>query len=261
MARRYDTRTTIFSPEGRLYQVEYAMEAVSHAGTCLGIKASDGIILAAERRNTHKLLDEVFSSEKIYTLNDDMVCSVAGITADANVLTSELRLIAQRYLLQYAEPIPCEQLVSALCDVKQAYTQYGGKRPFGVSLLYMGWDRHYGYQLYQSDPSGNYSGWKATCIGNNSAAAVSSLKQEYKENMTLKEAQELAIVVLSKTLDMTKLTSEKVEMASLQRINGKTKIKILCNSEVDALISNYEKAEAAAEAAKAAAMGSKPSTS
>uniref|UniRef100_A0A8D0AF44 Proteasome 20S subunit alpha 4 n=1 Tax=Sander lucioperca TaxID=283035 RepID=A0A8D0AF44_SANLU len=73
------------------------------------------------------------------------------------------------YLLQYQEPIPCEQLVTALCDIKQAYTQFGGKRPFGVSLLYMGWDKHYGFQLYQSDPSGNYGGWKATCIGNNSA--------------------------------------------------------------------------------------------
>lgn len=85
-----------------------------------------------------------------------------------------------------------------------------GKRPFGVSILYMGWDKHYGYQLYQSDPSGNYSGWKATCIGNNSAAAISSLKQEYKEGeMTLEEAKSLAIKVLVKTLDMTKLTSEK----------------------------------------------------
>lgn len=111
---------------GRLYQVEYAMEAISHAGTCLGILATDGILLAAERRNTNKLLDEVFFSEKIYKLNDDMVCSVAGITSDANVLTNELRLIAQRYLLQYGESIPCEQLVSWLCDVKQAYTQYGG---------------------------------------------------------------------------------------------------------------------------------------
>lgn len=74
----------------------------------------------------------------------------------------------------------------------------------------MGWDKHYGYQLYQSDPSGNYSGWKATCIGNNSAAAISSLKQEYKEGeMTLEEAKSLAIKVLVKTLDMTKLTSEK----------------------------------------------------
>ncbi|KAL0820471.1 hypothetical protein ABMA28_006338 [Loxostege sticticalis] len=251
MARRYDTRTTIFSPEGRLYQVEYAMEAISHAGTSLGILATDGILLAAERRNTNKLLDEVFFSEKIYKLNDDMVCSVAGITSDANVLTNELRLIAQRYLLQYGESIPCEQLVSWLCDVKQAYTQYGGKRPFGVSILYMGWDKHYGYQLYQSDPSGNYGGWKATCIGNNSAAAVSSLKQEYKENeTTLAEAQALAIKVLSKTLDMTKLTPEKVEMATLTRKDNKTIIRVLTSAEVEKLIAAFEKSEAEAEAAK-----------
>lgn len=180
-----------------------------------------------------------------------MVCSVAGITSDANVLTNELRLIGQRYLLQYGESIPCEQLVSWLCDVKQAYTQYGGKRPFGVSILYMGWDKHYGYQLYQSDPSGNYSGWKATCIGNNSAAAVSSLKQEYKDNeTTLKDAKSLAIKVLSKTLDMTKLTPEKVEMATLTRVDGKTQINILSGAEVQALITEYEKQEADNEAAK-----------
>nr|XP_018905015.1 PREDICTED: proteasome subunit alpha type-4 [Bemisia tabaci] len=250
-ARRYDTRTTIFSPEGRLYQVEYAMEAISHAGTCLGILANDGILLAAEKKNTNKLLDEVFFSEKIYKLNDDMVCSVAGITSDANVLTNELRLIAQRYLLQYGESIPCEQLVSWLCDVKQAYTQYGGKRPFGVSIIYMGWDKHYGFQLYQSDPSGNYGGWKATCIGNNSAAAVSNLKQDYKEGeMTLESAQQLAIKVLSKTLDMTKLTSEKVEIATLKRVDGKTITRILPAQEVEALIAEYEKQEAFLEAQK-----------
>ncbi|KAG5894520.1 hypothetical protein JTB14_026809 [Gonioctena quinquepunctata] len=251
MARRYDTRTTIFSPEGRLYQVEYAMEAISHAGTCLGILANDGILLAAERRNTNKLLDEVFASEKIYKLNEDMVCSVAGITSDANVLTNELRLIGQRYLFQYRESIPCEQLVSWLCDVKQAYTQYGGKRPFGVSILYMGWDKHYGYQLYQSDPSGNYSGWKATCIGNNSSAAISNLKQEYKEGeMTLQDAKTLAIKVLVKTLDMAKLTSEKVEMATLTRKEDKTVINILSGTEVEQLINEFEKSEAALEATR-----------
>ena len=175
MARRYDTRTTTFSPEGRLYQVEYAIEAINHAGTCLGIMANDGILLAAERRNTNKLLgktktqssvgdtnltnifeisDEVFHSEKIYELNENMACSVAGITSDANVLTNELRLFGQRYYYRFREPMPCEQLVSVLCDLKQAYTQYGGKRPFGVSILYMGWDAHHGYQLYHSDPSG-----------------------------------------------------------------------------------------------------------
>ena len=101
-------------------------------------------------------LDEVFHSEKIYELNENMACSVAGITSDANVLTNELRLFGQRYYYRYREPIPCEQLVSVLCDLKQAYTQYGGKRPFGVSILYMGWDQHHGYQLYHSDPSGMF---------------------------------------------------------------------------------------------------------
>lgn len=244
------------------------MEAISHAGTCLGILAKDGILLAAERRNVNKLLDNCIFSEKIYRLNEDMVCSVAGITSDANVLTNELRLIAQRYQLQYDEPVPVEQLVSSLCDVKQAYTQYGGKRPFGVSILYMGWDKHYGYQLYQSDPSGNYSGWKATCIGNNAAvrkqiaiwtildnpfifqAAVSVLKQELNESISLSQAEDLAIKVLSKTLDMTKLTSEKIEMSTLTREGNETKIKVLNNKEVDVLIAKYEKIQAEEEAAK-----------
>ncbi|TRY85297.1 hypothetical protein DNTS_035792 [Danionella cerebrum] len=247
-SRRYDSRTTIFSPEGRLYQVEYAMEAIGHAGTCLGILANDGVLLAAERRNIHKLLDEVFFSEKIYKLNEDMACSVAGITSDANVLTNELRLVAQRYLLQYQEPIPCEQLVTALCDVKQAYTQFGGKRPFGVSLLYMGWDKRYGFQLYQSDPSGNYGGWKATCIGNNSAAAVSMLKQDYKEGeMTMAAALALAVKVLNKTMDVSKLSAEKVEIATLTRENGKTRIKVLKQKEVEELIKKHEAEEAKAE--------------
>jgi len=233
-----------------LYQVEYAMEAIGHAGTCLGILAADGIVLAAERRNTNKLLDEVVFSEKIYKINEDMACSVAGITADANVLSDELRLISQRYRLQYGETIPCEQLVSWLCDIKQAYTQTGGKRPFGVSLLYMGWDPHYGYQLYQSDPSGNYSGWKATCIGANSQAAVSQLKQEYKEGITLKEALVMSVKVLSKTLDVTKITSEKCEIATLFRHENKTYIQILPAAEVDKVIAEYEKEEAAADLAK-----------
>ncbi|KAF6273342.1 proteasome 20S subunit alpha 4 [Rhinolophus ferrumequinum] len=250
-SRRYDSRTTIFSPEGRLYQVEYAMEAIGHAGTCLGILANDGVLLAAERRNIHKLLDEVFFSEKIYKLNEDMACSVAGITSDANVLTNELRLIAQRYLLQYQEPIPCEQLVTALCDIKQAYTQFGGKRPFGVSLLYIGWDKHYGFQLYQSDPSGNYGGWKATCIGNNSAAAVSMLKQDYKEGeMTLKSALALAVKVLNKTMDVSKLSAEKVEIATLTRESGKTVIRVLKQKEVEQLIKKHEEEEAKAEREK-----------
>ncbi|CAG0897589.1 unnamed protein product [Cyprideis torosa] len=251
MARRYDTRTTIFSPEGRLYQVEYAMEAIGHCGTCLGILADDGIVLTAEKRNTNKLLDETTSSEKIYKLSEDMACSVAGITSDANVLTNELRMISQRHELQYGEPMPCEQLVAWLCDIKQAFTQFGGKRPFGVSLLYMGWDKHYGFQLYQSDPSGNYGGWKATCIGGNAAAAISILKQDYKEEgMSLKDALQLSIKVMAKTLDVTKLSPDKLDMSTLTREGGKTKIRSLVPAEIEALVQHHEKLEKEAELAK-----------
>ena len=98
----------------------------------------------------------------------------------------------------------------------------------------MGWDEEYGYQLYQSDPSGNYSGWKATCIGNNSPAAISILKQEYKENeTTLEQALALSVKVLAKTLDMTKLTADKIEVATLKRVDNKTKISILPAAQVN----------------------------
>ena len=138
-----------------------------------------------------------------------MICAVAGMTADANILINYARQAAQRYLLTYNEDIPCEQLVRRLCDLKQGYTQHGGLRPFGVSFIYAGYDPHRQFQLYQSNPSGNYGGWKATSVGANNASAQSLLKQDYKEDCDLKEACGLAVKVLSKTMDSTKLSSEK----------------------------------------------------
>jgi len=135
MARRYDSRTTIFSPEGRLYQIEYAMEAISHAGTVIGVLAKDGVVLAAEKKVTGKLLDLSGSKEggyggsgeKIYLLNSNVIGGVAGYTADANSLVNYARTAAQRHLLLYNEDIPVELLAQRLCDMKQGYTQYGGK--------------------------------------------------------------------------------------------------------------------------------------
>ncbi|KAI9006422.1 nucleophile aminohydrolase [Hyaloraphidium curvatum] len=222
MARRYDSRTTIFSPEGRLYQVEYAMEAISHAGTALGILAADGVVLAAEKKVTSKLLEQNIGAEKIYVLNNNMACAVAGITADANTLVQSARVAAQRYLFTYQEDIPAEQLVQRLCDQKQGYTQFGGLRPYGVSFIYGGYDNHFGFQLYISDPSGNYAGWKANCIGANSANAQSILKQDYKDELTLKEAMSLAVKVLAKTMDSTTISSDKLEFATLS-LNPATK--------------------------------------
>ncbi|GMN49433.1 hypothetical protein TIFTF001_018609 [Ficus carica] len=164
MSRRYDSRTTIFSPEGRLYQVEYAMEAIGNAGTAIGILSKDGVVLVGEKKVTSKLLQTSTSTEKMYKIDDHVACAVAGIMSDANILINTARVQAQRYTYAYQEPMPVEQLVQSLCDTKQGYTQFGGLRPFGVSFLFAGWDKNFGFQLYMSDPSGNYGGWKAAAI-------------------------------------------------------------------------------------------------
>jgi len=249
MSRRYDSRTTIFSPEGRLYQVEYAMEAISHAGTAFGILASDGIVLAAEKKQTSKLLEPSRSSEKMYLIDEHAACAVAGITADANILINQARLHAQRYRFTYQEAQPVEQLVQQLADEKQAYTQYGGLRPFGVSMLYAGWDVTYGFQLYKSDPSGNYNGWKATCIGANNQAAMSLMKQEYKEEIIpLKDALSLAIKVLTKTCDSTTLTPDKFDIATITVKNGKVVYNEYSVAEQQALLDAAKDESASADA-------------
>jgi 20S proteasome subunit alpha 3 len=173
----------------------------------------------------------IFEIQNIF-INRNVIGGVAGLTADANSLINFARTAAQRHLLQYNEDIPVELLAQRLCDMKQGYTQFGGNkylvhavekiidlfslflfrlglRPFGVSLLYAGYDPHYKFQLYHSDPSGNYSGWKATCIGANNGTAQSLLKQEYKDEIEVKDAIGLVLRTMSKTMDSTTLGSEK----------------------------------------------------
>lgn len=218
MARRYDSSTTTFSPEGRLHQVEYAIEAINNAGTCVGLKCSDGIILASERKVTSKLLAPSKTSEKTYKVDSHCILSVAGLSSDASILIDQARLRSQRYYYQYQEPIPIEQIVEHICNYKQSYTQYGGLRPFGCSFLFAGYDEHFGLQLYQTDPSGNYSGWQATVIGANNSAGKSFLKNEYQKDgsvPTVSEGLKLAVKALNKTMDSTGNSAEKYELSVL----------------------------------------------
>lgn len=266
MARRYDSSTTTFSPEGRLHQVEYAIEAINNAGTCVGILAKDGVVMASEKKVTSSLLAPSKSSEKTYKLCQHAACNVAGLTADANILIDQARLRAGRYAYQYCEPIPVEQLVEHVCNYKQAYTQYGGLRPFGVAFLFAGYDSHYGFQLYQSDPSGNYSGWKATVIGANNQAGKSLLKNEYgvvkkEEDETMKEAGEeekkeeesgivmpdvsealrLAVKVLNKTMDANATSPDKMELFCMKLDeNGECVHSILSKDEAQKVIDEVE---------------------
>jgi len=151
--------TTLVLPTlspGRINQIEYAIAAIQNAAACVGIRSDAGIVIATEKKVFSKLLAPSKGSDKTYKLAEHVFVAVAGLTSDANVLVSYARTAAARYEFTYAEPQPVETLVKLLCDYKHAYTQTGGLRPFGVAFLYAGWDRHHGFQLYQSDPSGNY---------------------------------------------------------------------------------------------------------
>lgn len=212
------------------------MEAISQAGSAIGILAADGVVLAAEKRITSELLDIRTSTEKTYQVDDHLACAVAGITADANILINFARLEAQKYKVVYGSPIPVEQLLQRLCDLKQSYTQFGGLRPFGVSFLFAGWDQHNKFQLYQSDPSGtsvllypsdanhcigNFGGWKATAIGANKQAAEAILKTDYLadegdySSKPISEALLLALKVLHKTMDTANPTPDKMEITTV----------------------------------------------
>lgn len=236
MSNRYDSRTTIFSPEGRLYQVEYAMEAISHAGTALGILAKDGIVLAAEKKVSSKLLEQETSAEKMYVLSKNIICVVAGIDSDASTLVETARKMALQHFATYDEEIPVEVLVKRICNVMQGYTQFGGLRPYGVSFIFAGWDSSQGFQLYQSNPSGNYTGWLATSVGANTTSAQTLLKQEYKPDSTLEEACDQAMLIMSKTMDSSALTSTKLEFATIKASSDGAEYNVYKPKDIEPLI-------------------------
>jgi 20S proteasome subunit alpha 3 len=200
MSRRYDSKTTTFSPEGRLHQVEYAIEAINNAGSLLGISFKNGAFIAGEKRQLSKLLEPSLSKEKLFKIDDHIVVGVAGVTSDANLLIDLLRNRAQEYRLSFNEPIPVEQLALLLANLKQSYTQFGGLRPFGVACLFVGVDHHFGVQLYGTDPSGNYASWKAHSLGMNASGNEALLKEQWKENLTEQEAKEIFMKMMVKNL-------------------------------------------------------------
>jgi len=239
MARRYDSRTTTFSPEGRLYQVEYAMEAINMAGATVGLLAEDGVVLAGEKKTTSKLLDQGKQHEKLFQIDDYMFCAAAGITSDANILINKLRVSAAQHVYTYGESMPVEQLVTTICDVKQGYTQFGGLRPFGVSFLVAGYDAAHGFQLYHTDPSGNFSGWKAYAIGINNNTAQQIMRQDWKEGLKLQEALELTAKVLTKTMDAANPNAEKLEFGVVEKTeSGKVRFRMLRDEEVNKLMAD-----------------------
>jgi len=194
----YDRAITVFSPDGRLFQVEYAREAVKRGATAIGVKTNEGVILVADRRVASKLL-EADTIEKIYKIDEHVCAATSGLVADARVLIDRARLEAQINRLTYDEPISVKELARKICDFKQQYTQYGGVRPFGVSLLIAGVDEK--PKLYETDPSGALLEYKATAIGAGRNVVLEYFEKEYTDDIGFEEAIIKALVAMGKAIE------------------------------------------------------------
>ncbi|CBZ51584.1 hypothetical protein NCLIV_013780 [Neospora caninum Liverpool] len=190
----YSFSLTTFSPSGKLVQIEYALNRVQQGAPALGIKAKNGVVIAAEKKLTTPLIEEA-SVRKVEHFTPNIGCVCAGMPADFRVVMKKGRKEAAAYNLFYKTPISVSQLVQDVAAVMQEYTQSGGVRPFGLSLLVAGYDE-YGPQLYQVDPSGAYFGWKASAIGRDMQNAKTFLEKRYNPDIELEDAIHTAILTL-----------------------------------------------------------------
>jgi proteasome alpha subunit len=198
----YDRAITVFSPDGRLFQVEYAMELVNRGATILGIQTAEGLVLGSEENL--EVLEEAGYSWKIFRVDDHIGAAIVGLSSDARILIDQARIYAQSNKLTYDEPIDIEVVTKRICDIQQMYTQHAGVRPFGVSIIFGGVDKT-GPRVFGTHPSGTYRGYKATALGAGRETVFNILKEEYKEEMSLEETTKLAVKCLVKALDSRQL--------------------------------------------------------
>ncbi len=197
----YDRAITVFSPDGRLFQVEYARAAVKRGSTTIGLKFKDGVVLIADKRIKSNLIEEE-SIEKIYIIDEHIGCATSGLVADARILVDYARLVSQIDQVTYGEKIGVEHLVKRISDYKQQYTQYGGVRPFGASLLVAGVDDN-GVHLLETEPSGAVMAYKADCIGSGRETVMEILENEYNEGLEKEDAIILGLKALDSVIEDT----------------------------------------------------------
>ncbi|MEL9939895.1 MAG: archaeal proteasome endopeptidase complex subunit alpha [Ignisphaera sp.] len=208
-AMGYDRALTIFSPDGKLYQVEYAAEAVRRGWTSLGIKSEYGVVLIAERRRVAPLHD-VMDLEKVFIVDSHIGATFSGLGHDGRVLIDYARLLAVRHRLTFDEPIDVELLARTICDIKQAYTQQGGVRPFGVSIIFGGIDRK-GIELIKTEPSGLYFKYYGVAAGAGEQTVASYLEKHYNTKLSVEEMIILGLRALRASLEEP-LKVERVEI-------------------------------------------------
>ena len=220
----YDRGVSTFSPEGRLFQVEYSLEAIKLGSTAIGISTSEGVVLGVEKRVTSPLLEHN-SIEKILEVDRHIGCAMSGLTADARSMIDHARVSSLTHNFYYDEEMGVESLTQSLCDLALRFGEgVGGEeqlmsRPFGVALLIAGVDKDKGPQLYHAEPSGTFYQYDAKAIGSGSEGAQTELQNEYHKSLTLKEAELLALKILKQVME-EKLDSKNAQLASVTAEDG-----------------------------------------
>ena len=229
-AQMYDRAITVFSPDGRLFQVEYAREAVKRGTTTVGVKFQDGVVLIVDKRINSDLIDPD-SIEKIFKIDRHLGCATSGLVADARVLVDRARLDSQLNRLSYGEDIDIETLVKRTCDFKQTYTQYGGVRPFGTALLIAGVDAE-GAHLYETDPSGALMAYKASAIGAARSDVMNYFEEHFEDGMSKDEALQLGLTGLDRATE----GSLKPEAIEIGLVSGDNEFGKLSRADVEAAV-------------------------
>lgn len=213
----YDRAITMFNPDGRLLQVEYARKTVKQGSTAIGMICSDGLILVTDKRIVDSLIipDAV---EKIFKIDDHLAATAAGILSDARVLVERAQLKAQQHRVTYDTEIDTITIVKDISDLKQICTQSGGLRPFGVSLLIAGIDDE--PKLYETDPTGVYFPYLATAIGEGEIEVEEILHKKYNKNLTIDEGIKLAISALMTVVEKN-LNAERLDIAYIKTVDRK----------------------------------------
>lgn len=212
-AAGYDRSITMFSPEGHLYQVDYASKIIEKGSPAVGIIYKQGVIIVADKK-IHSTLVIPESVEKVFKIDNHMWTACAGLIGDGRRLVDYARQMAQENRTYFDQPIEVETLVKKIASVIQYFTQYGGGRPFGVSLIITGYDT-LGKHIFEVEPSGAITAYKAVAIGQNRQKLMDFLERNYKDNLSFEDALELAIKAISLNLE----PKQKLNPQSLEVIN------------------------------------------